>query len=804
MTEQNNRIFVVDDEEMMRESLCETLSFHGFTVESADSGEKTLLKIKKWPVDLFLIDIRMPGMSGIELLKKLDLKNNTYEVIIISAYGDMDSAKEAMQLGAFSYLSKPVAYRDLAPVIKKALEIVKLKKQRLDHTKELEEKVRVRTEELEKENKKLKLVEGILRESEERYRNLFEQAPVGIGLATLDGKVVLTNRKMADITGYSSEELEKINLSSTYESLKDRKKLFDLLERDGVVNDFSVRLKRKNGTLYDAELSVSKVHIGGQDLIQTICVDVTERRKAEEALRESEEKYSTLVEQSKDAVLIVQDGVCIFANKATTDITGYTMKDLSGDNFWNFLAPESRERVAEIYKKRMAGKKVPSNYEATIIHKDGSKRYAEITVSVIQYKGKPAVMGTVRDVTERTKTDKAIKKSEERYQKLFEESNDAVFIHNAKGEILDVNKAACEMLGYDRNTLTVLKIQMLHPPKEHLKAKNALKNMAKTKKIRFESKFKRADGTIIDVEISARIIENEETDDNLIQGIVRDITEKKKSEEILISIKNKYESLMEHTDTVIFEQDKQLKYTFVHNSHPGFIKESVVGKTDFDLLPKEDAAILAKIKKNVLKDGNPRRENVITTINNKKYVYDLIVQPLKDKKGEVIGITCGSTDITEKKKAEETLRENERKLSEQNVMLQEKNIALREIMDQLEAEKDRLGKQINTNVDRLLLPLVAKLRSKGSSLDKTYIDLLEENVKELASQFGGKLSDKMLRLSQKEIEMCTMIKQGLTSKEIAKLLDISHRTVETHRNNIRKKLGIGKQEVNLVTYLKNM
>ena len=108
MAVQNNRVFIVDDDLMTRETLTEVLSLKGYTVESESSAEKTIEKIKNWPVDLFLIDLKMKGMSGIELLKKLDIMNNTYEAIMITAYAGMDSAKEAMEYGAFSYVSKPI------------------------------------------------------------------------------------------------------------------------------------------------------------------------------------------------------------------------------------------------------------------------------------------------------------------------------------------------------------------------------------------------------------------------------------------------------------------------------------------------------------------------------------------------------------------------------------------------------------------------------------------------------------------------------------------------------------------------
>ena len=207
MAAQNNRIFIVDDDPATRETLTEILSLKGYTVESAGSAEKTIEKIKDWPVDLFLIDLRMPGVGGVELLKKLDIINNTYEAIMITAYAGMDSAKEAMEYGAFSYISKPIMYKELAPLMKKALETVKLKKLRVGHEKELEEKVEARTSELKRETAEHKKAAEALKKSEEKYRGLFENSNDIIYTLDLSGNITSVNKAIKTYFGYKPEEV---------------------------------------------------------------------------------------------------------------------------------------------------------------------------------------------------------------------------------------------------------------------------------------------------------------------------------------------------------------------------------------------------------------------------------------------------------------------------------------------------------------------------------------------------------------------------------------------------------------------
>ena len=138
--------------------------------------------------------------------------------------------------------------------------------------------------------------------------------------------------------------------------------------------------------------------------------DITERKAAEELLRESEEKYSTLIEQARDGVVVIQDGVYKFVNKAIEDMTGYAMEELVGKPFLDSIADESKDLVAQMYTSRLAGKNVPSFYEIKIKSKDGTIKDMELSARIITYHGKPATMSMIRDVSERKKMEEEIQK----------------------------------------------------------------------------------------------------------------------------------------------------------------------------------------------------------------------------------------------------------------------------------------------------------------------------------------------------------------------------------------------------------
>lgn len=167
--------------------------------------------------------------------------------------------------------------------------------------------------------------------------------------------------------------------------------------------------------------------------------------------------------------------------------------------------------------------------------------------------------------------------------------------------------------------------------------------------------------------------------------------------------------------------------------------------------------------------------------------------PIWGKGGDLIGAIETSFDITETKIAEEKMIQ----------AMERKNIALREIIEQVEIEKNRIKDDVLANVNELTLPILKKLKSK-QGMDPKQIDLLSNRLQKITSSFGRKLTEGMIKLTPKEIEICNLLEGGATSKDIADFLNISCQTVEKHRKCIRKKLGIGHKKVNLTSYLQKM
>ena len=268
-----------------------------------------------------------------------------------------------------------------------------------------------------------KRVEEKLRESEERYRFLYEESPAVNVIIGIDGKVKQVNRLAAEGLGCSKDEFVG---KDTMELVvpEQREEVASVLKRGfrgESTPEIAVDVYAKDRSIHTILFSPGQVLLEKDHSVLFTGMDITERKRVQEALRESEAMYSALVEQAKDVVAIVQDGVVKFANKAVKEFSGFAVEDIVGKPFLNWIVPESRDLVAQRYKSRMTGEKVPSLYAAKIQCKNGAIKDIEVSAEVIQYKGRPADIVIARDVTERKRMETELEKHTKHLEELVEE-----------------------------------------------------------------------------------------------------------------------------------------------------------------------------------------------------------------------------------------------------------------------------------------------------------------------------------------------------------------------------------------------
>jgi len=275
-----------------------------------------------------------------------------------------------------------------------------------------------RVKELDKQTVERKQAEEALTESEERYRTLFEDSRDAIYITTPDGAFIDANQSAFELLGYSREEMEALNARQLYVNAINGARFQKEIEQRGFVRDYEVNLRKRDGTEIDClfNVSVRRANDGSILAYQGIIRDITERKRAEEALRESEEKYRDLVERANDGIAITCDDVLQYVNPRLAQIVGYTVEELTGSPFAKYFVPEEAQKVVDRYKRRMAGEAVIPIYETVLRHKDGSTMDVELNTGIIAYKDKRADLVIIRDITERKRAEEEKRKLETQFQ----------------------------------------------------------------------------------------------------------------------------------------------------------------------------------------------------------------------------------------------------------------------------------------------------------------------------------------------------------------------------------------------------
>ena len=330
-----------------------------------------------------------------------------------------------------------------------------------------------------------------------------------------------------------------------------------------------------------------------------------------------------------------------------------------------------------------------------------------------------------------------------------------------------------------------------------------LDNLMKNDHHSHEYRFLHKDGIYRWVRDEIRVVRDKNRNPLECIGYLTDITEYRNVVEKLRESEDKYRQLFanELDAIVIFDAET---YQFIDVNKTAL---NLYGYSKEEFLKLKITDISTELEKTVESVTETRKGNIASIpfrYHKKKdgTIFPVEISPgwftLNNRK-----LICGIIrDITVRKRAEEELLESERKLRIHAKELEEINIALKVLLKQRENDKKEMEENILSNVKHLILPYIVKLKkNKAMSEDLAYVNILESNLNEIISPFSVKLSSKYLGLTTKEIQIADLIKDGKQDKDIVEILNISQTTVKSHRQNIRKKLGIYSKRANLKTYL---
>jgi len=373
-------------------------------------------------------------------------------------------------------------------------------------------------------------------------------------------------------------------------------------------------------------------------------------------------------------------------------------------------------------------------------------------VTSVDYGGRPAVIGSFTDISERKRMEEQLRSSEERLKVLFEFAPDAYYLHDMEGNFVDGNRAAEKLTGYKRGELigeNFLKLNLL-PPEQIPKAAEFLAKAAVRQHSEAgEFTLNRKDGKQIAVEIRTFPVTIEGQD--LVLGMAHDITERKRAEEALRESEERYRTILEGMHDGYYEIDLAGNATFVNDSacrYLGYSREEMIGMNYRVYTLPEDVETVFKIFNQVYRTGEPVEGFAwkATRKDGATGFAEASVSPIKKDKGETVGFRCVGRDVTERKRAEEKIRQLNEELEQRVIELGERTEQLQAANKELEAFSYSVSHDLRAPLRTVDGFSQALLEDYGDELDELGRDYLQRV--RYAAQHMAQLIDDMLSLSR--------------------------------------------------------
>jgi diguanylate cyclase (GGDEF)-like protein/PAS domain S-box-containing protein len=505
-----------------------------------------------------------------------------------------------------------------------------------------------------------------LRKSEEKYRAILENIEDGYFEVDLDGNMIFLNDAMARITGLSPDELIGMN-NRDYTTPETAKEMFRVFHEiyetgePGVLKDYEVT---KDGMKRNLELSASLMRDrdGTPIGFRGIARDVTERKKWEFVLRESEEKYRSVLENIQEGYFEVDlSGKLTFFNDILCTFSGYSRDELLDMNSREYVTSESMETILKIFGEIYRTGKPSDVVDYDIITKSGRILSAEMSASLIRDKaGKPIGFRAVaRDVTERRRKDKELRQSEEKYRSILESIEEGYYEVDLAGNFTFLNGPICKIFGYSNDEMLTMNNQDLMDKENAKRVFNTFKRVYETGEPAkgFDWEFTRKDKTKGFLAASSSLILDGEGKPIGFRGLVRDVTERKEAEERLRKSEERYRTILDNIEDAYFEVDLAGNFTFFNDSLltiAGLSRDELLGMNNLEYTSPETAKDMYTVFSEVYRTGKPAmvKDYEIIRKDESTRICELSTTLKRDAAGTPIGFCGIARDLTERRRAE--------------------------------------------------------------------------------------------------------------------------------------------------------
>ena len=515
------------------------------------------------------------------------------------------------------------------------------------------------------------------RESEERYRALFDRSFYGVFIMDLEGRILDVNDIGLKMLGYRREHLGDLNfwnLISEDQAAAAAKAREELLRTGLQESTAEYRFKCRDGGHIWVEATSTVIYRGGHPYaVQGIARDITERKRAEDELRSSEERFRSLIQNASDIIVILSgDGLFSYESPSVERILQYPAGYLIGKSPQEFIHPDDvptvQRKLDDVYRIRNDGQ--PTEFRMRRF--DGSWIHLEaIGKNLIDFPGINGLVITARDITERKKAEEALRQSEERYRSILDNMQEAYYEVDLKGNFTFFNLPTMASLGYTVEEMQGMNYRRFADEENAQKLFEVYHRVFATGKAvtGFEWDATNKNGEKIPAEASVSLKYDAAGNPVGFKGIVRDISERRKAQDALRRSEEKYRNILESIHEAYIELDLAGNLVFFNDPccrMLGYDRHELMGMSYRVFISPEAHQRMYEAFRNIYETGAPAflMDYDVLRKDGSKRTHEMSASLIRDASGKPVGFRAVGRDITDRKRAEENLRQSEERFRE--------------------------------------------------------------------------------------------------------------------------------------------